>query len=78
MGFLKYLVRLQRADELIRRSATGDSNEFAKKLGISKSQLFVDLKEMKQMGAPIKYCSIRRCYYYGCNCQLRIEFVEVN
>jgi hypothetical protein len=62
-------------DDLIRRKATGTPDEFAGKLGISTSQLFHDLKEMKELGALMEYCSIRKSYHYKKECRLVIDFI---
>jgi biotin operon repressor len=75
MSLLKYIERLKRMDDLIRRKATGCAEEFAAKLHISKSQLFQDLKEMKELGAQVEYCSIRKSYYYISDCRLVINFI---
>ena len=50
MSLLKYLERAKRMDDLIRRKATGNVEEFASKLGISQ----------KRMGAP-KSLKSRKC-----------------
>ena len=75
MSLLKYIERMKRMDDLIGRKATGCATEFAQKLGISPSQLFQDLKEMKELGAPIQFCPIRRTYYYEKKGQLTVDFV---
>lgn len=49
---------------LIKKSSTGCSEEFANKMGISKRQLLEDLSELKSIGAPIKFSSIRNTYHY--------------
>jgi hypothetical protein len=74
MSLLKYIERLKRMDDLIRRKATGCAEEFAAKLHISKSQLFQDLKEMKELGAQVEYCSIRKSYCYINDCRLIVNF----
>lgn len=51
-------------DDLIRRSATGNSNEFADKLGISRSVLMENLRELRQLGAEIDYNYQRQSYFY--------------
>lgn len=76
MSLLKYIERMKRMDNLIRMKATGCASEFAQKLGISPSQLFQDLKEMKELGAPIQYCSARRSYFYENEGRLMIDFMS--
>jgi len=76
MSLLKYIERLKRMDDLIRRKATGCAEEFAKKLGISKSQLYGELKEMKELGAPIEYCPTRKSYIYNSEVRLLFTFQQ--
>jgi predicted DNA-binding transcriptional regulator YafY len=64
MSLLKYLERAKRMDDLIRRKATGNAQEFGQKLGISRSVLMEHLRDMKELGAPIRFCDARHCYYY--------------
>ena len=53
-----------RADQLIRLKATGTSKEFAAKLGISRASEVRLLRDLRNIGAPIKYCRYRKTYYY--------------
>lgn len=76
MSILKYIDRLKRMDDLIRRKATGSAIEFAEKLEISPSQLFQDLKEMRALGAPIDYCPKRKSYFYGKEGKLVLDFTN--
>ncbi len=64
MSLLRSIERLKRMDDLIKKEATGTSKEFAEKLGISRSMLMENLNEMKDLGAEIAFCSLRRSYYY--------------
>lgn len=65
MSLLKYINRLKRMDDLIRRRATGKADDFAHKMDISRSQLLQDLKELREMGAPIEFDSFRQTYFYA-------------
>ncbi|MBK7652701.1 MAG: hypothetical protein IPJ20_20820 [Flammeovirgaceae bacterium] len=76
MSLLKYLQRLKRMDDLIRRKATGNAQEFAKKLGISQSHLFLELRELKELGAPVEYSNEKKCYFYSTECKLILDFVK--
>ncbi|MFM7854478.1 MAG: hypothetical protein ACKO96_21785, partial [Flammeovirgaceae bacterium] len=76
MSLLKYIERAKRMDDLIRRKATGCADEFAKKLGISKSQLYEDLNDMKDLGAQIEYCSKRKSYFYQSEAHFLITFQQ--
>lgn len=77
MSILKYIDRLKRMDELIRRRATGSPEEFAKKIGVCKSMLMLNLAEIKEMGASVKYNSQIQSYYYEQECRLDLGFSEM-
>ncbi|ANI89191.1 hypothetical protein A9P82_07740 [Arachidicoccus ginsenosidimutans] len=64
MSILRYLNRLVFIDYLVKRKATGDLQTFANKNGLSKSHMELTLKEMKEMGFPIKYDRNLHTYYY--------------
>lgn len=64
MSVFKYFLRLQYIDFLICKKATGDVQTFARKNRLSKSGLANVLKDMKEMGFPIKYDKNRRSYIY--------------
>lgn len=74
MSLLKYIERLKRMDNLIRRRATGGAEEFADKLGISRSQLLQDLRELRELGAPIQYVPSSNSYCYTAECRLVLDF----
>ncbi len=74
MSILKYIDRLKRIDDLIQRKATGNAQEFARRLGISVSVLKENLCEMRALGASIDFCRIRKSYVYREGCKLWVEF----
>jgi len=76
MGILKYIERLKHMDRLIRTKATGTPQEFADKLGMSRSTLMEYLSDMRQLGAMISYCTYRQCYQYEEGSCLKIEFAQ--
>jgi len=76
MSLLKYLERLKRMDDLIHRKATGNPEEFAEKIGISRSQLLEHIKELRELGAEIEYCTINRSYYFKYNQSLMPSFAK--
>ncbi len=57
-------IRIQRIDHLIRIKGTGNATELADKLGLSRASVYEYLDLMKHLGAPIKYCSSRRSFFY--------------
>lgn len=56
--------RIERIDRLIRIKGTGNASQLADKLGLSRTSIYEYLDLMKQLGAPIKYSTARRSYYY--------------
>jgi hypothetical protein len=64
MSVLRYLQKMQLLDRMIRRKATGNQKEFARKAGMSRGLLNIYLNEMKELGFPISYCRRRSSYYY--------------
>ena len=76
MGILKYIQRLQHMDSLIRRSATGEPEVFARKIGLCRSTLMDYLRELREMGAPIGYCKNRGSYFYKEEKQLFIGYTD--
>lgn len=65
MGLLKFIDRLKQIDHLIKTENTGSADEFAEKLGISRSMLMINLEEMRTLGAEIVYCPHKRSYRYA-------------
>ncbi|MGC4233872.1 MAG: hypothetical protein QM594_12915 [Niabella sp.] len=58
------LKRLQFANAMIRKKATGNLETFAKRMNLSKSGLKKLLSEMREIGAPIQYDRLRETYYF--------------
>lgn len=52
-------------NDLIKGQVTGNAEEFASKIGISRSMLMENIHEMKELGADIHYCVQRRSYFYA-------------
>ena len=65
MSLAKYIERLQRMDSLISMKATGNPDEFARKMRLKRSTLFQCLQEMKEMGVDIRYSYVRQTYFYA-------------
>lgn len=78
MSVQKYIERLLYIDSLIKIKATGTIMQLAKKLGLSKRATEGLIKEMKELGCPIKYCRKRNCYYYDGDGEVSISFFNKN
>jgi biotin operon repressor len=64
MSIKKYFNRLIYICSLIKKKATGNPEELAKKLNLSRSATLEHLKEMKELGFPIKYSKRRGSYFF--------------
>lgn len=64
MHLFRYIDRINLMNKLIQEQRTGKPAELACRLGISVSRLFVILDQLKDQGAPIRYCRERHTYYY--------------
>jgi bacteriocin-like protein len=64
MSLIKSIERLRYIDHLIRTKTGGNAKRLAGKLHLSRSTTLEYLKEMRELGFPIKYCNKRRIYYY--------------
>lgn len=65
MAILKHVRRLIYIDNLIKRKATGNLENFAAKNSLCKRAMTDVLNEMKELGFPIKYDRKRNTYYYN-------------
>jgi predicted DNA-binding transcriptional regulator YafY len=71
----RFIERLQRIDYFIRTISTGTPKEFAEKLNLSERQLYKYLKNLKELGVPIKYSKRRNSYYYSDNGFFAVKFI---
>jgi len=78
MTFLEKLNLIERIDQLIRLKATGSTSDLANRLGVARSTVYEIIETMKSMGAEIKYCRIRRSFYYTKEVVLSIGFADEN
>lgn len=74
MSMLKYIERLKAMDRLIQLKATGTTEEFARKLDISRSTLMEYIDVLRQMEAPLAFDRYRNSYYYIFPCKLKIGY----
>ena len=62
--FFKHLNRLQRIDQMIRQQRTGNADSLARKLNVSRRQVYYFLTELKDMGVDIEYCREVNSFVY--------------
>ena len=72
MQYLRTIERLSRIHETILKERTGTPDEFARRLNISRRQLYYILDELKGFGASIKHDRTRRTFYYSGDFNLTI------
>ena len=78
MNLSKYFERFQRLHGMIRKKATGSPSELADKLALSERAVFEYIRAMREMGAPIAFCPVRRTYYYEREVRFNMGFQELN
>ena len=64
MSLLTNIRRLEYANFLIKKKATGDLEKFAQKMGLSKSAVRDLLSQMRELNAVILYDRRCKTYYY--------------
>ncbi len=61
---IQHIALLERIDQLARLQATGNPEELAYKLGISKTKLYRIINLMKEWDAPITYDFTKQSFVY--------------
>ena len=74
MKSFEQLERLKRMNRLIKEERTGSPQEFAKRLGVSKSHLYRCIEEVRELGAPIRFCRTRQTYFYKNEFELKVSY----
>ena len=74
MSVQKYFERILYIDALIKTKATGPTKQLAKKLNLSERQTLEYIKEMKELGCPIKFSRKLNSYYYDAEGEVSISF----
>lgn len=64
MNFQERLHKFDRLHHLILRKGTGTPTQLANRLGVCKRTAHNLIDELRNLGAPIAYCSTRESYYY--------------
>ena len=73
MTIFQHIDRMKYIHHLIRTQATGEPDNFAQKLRISRRQLYNILEELKDFGAEIKYSRTHQTFYYALPFVLEIK-----
>lgn len=63
---------------LIKFKRTGTPEDFAVRLGISRAKLFRLLGELRELGAPVRFCNRRQSYVYFRSVELQLRFVPTD
>lgn len=74
MNFIKQIKRITKMHKLISSEKTGTPEVFARKLCLSRSQLYNELDMIKELDAPVKYCKKRESFYYETSFELILNF----
>lgn len=74
MKINEYLQKFEHLHDLIQREQTGSLKELSNKLHLSPRRTRDYISFLKDMGAPIVFCRLRRSYIYKHKIELHIEF----
>lgn len=74
MSVLNKIERIKRMHRMINFRRTGSPEQFARKLDVSQSMLYILIKELKALGAPVVYCRYRESYEYLYPVEFKIGF----
>jgi predicted DNA-binding transcriptional regulator YafY len=74
MSIINKIERIERMHKLINFKRTGSPQHFASKMGVSQSMLYLLIKEIKELGAPVVYCRYRESYEYLYPVEFKIGF----
>ena len=77
MPITKHFDQLNRMHTLIKFRRTGTPDEFANRIGVSRSQMFKLLSQLRDLGAPIYFSKLRQTYAYRRSVELRLGYTEV-
>ncbi|WP_244283572.1 hypothetical protein [Flavobacterium hercynium] len=66
--------RINTIHQLISAERTGSPTTFAKKIGLSRSQLYNMLDFIKELDAPVRYCKKRESFYYESSYELILNY----
>ncbi|WP_162418782.1 HTH domain-containing protein [Cyclobacterium roseum] len=82
MEFIRQIERFQLLNKLVKEQRTGSPNDMAKKMGISKRQLYVYLEYLKDLGVEISFSRKLNSFIYKGNTKiyidLRFEILKVS
>ena len=73
MKSLHYLNNLDRIFYKIKCRHTGNAEEFARTIGVSRRQLFYYLEELRSIGVPIKFDRSMNTFYLTRECLFKIN-----
>lgn len=73
MKVFEFIEKIAIFHRFVMRENTGNAEEFAQKLDISRSTLYNIIEELKCYNIDIKYCRTRCTYYYQYPDKVRIN-----
>jgi transcriptional antiterminator len=74
MNFIKQIERIRTIHKLISTEKTGTPDDFAKKLHLSRRQLYNELEIIKSLDASVRYCKKKQSFYYGEPFDLELKY----
>ena len=74
MTIFNQMSRINKVNKLIVQQSTGNPDDFAEQLGISRSQLYNIIDQFKDFGAPIRYDKKNETFFYANNFELELKY----
>ena len=75
MKFAEQIERLQYLDKVIRKKKTGRPEVLARRLGVSRSQLYNLISYLNDIGMEVRFSRMQNSFYYNCpDKDLEIQF----
>jgi hypothetical protein len=74
MKVFYYLERIEKIHDLVTQEKTGSPEEFARRLGISRTRLYEIMDDLRYEGAPISYSKTCRTFYYEKPFHISVSF----
>ena len=76
MSIITNIERIEKMHSMILTKRTGSPDDFARKLGLSRSMMYYWIKDLKELGAPIAYCRSRNSFTYIYPVDFIVKFEE--
>lgn len=74
MEFIRQIERLQLMNKLLKEQRTGNPEQLAERLGVSRRQMYVYLEYLKDLGVDVQFSRRLNSFKYAGKKQIRIDW----